>query len=164
MSWSLPLAVIMVLGILASPARADRRADCTSQKDEDARIASCSEVIRVSPGDAVAYYHRGAAHQRKGDLERAISDYSKAIELKPDFAAAYHGRGTVNAAKGDYVKAVADVNRAGELAKVATSLREASAKMAAQRAKTSVGTKAQANQASSSNGLPKWAETHASRE
>ena len=36
---------------------------------------------------------RGAAYERKGDLERAVADYTEVIRLTPSFAPAYVNRG-----------------------------------------------------------------------
>ena len=43
-----------------------------------------SAVIDRSPRLALAYIHRGAAYQEKGDIPSAMADYQKAIELNKD--------------------------------------------------------------------------------
>ena len=43
--------------------------------------------------DAEAYYNRGVAYARIGQIDQAIKDYSRAIELNPEYAEAYETRG-----------------------------------------------------------------------
>jgi tetratricopeptide (TPR) repeat protein len=64
---------------------------------------------------AVAYYRRGNAYGKKGDLDRAIADYDKAIELDPKYVMAYNNRGIAYGKKGDFDSAIADLNKAIEL-------------------------------------------------
>jgi tetratricopeptide (TPR) repeat protein len=111
---------IATLLIGSSPVLAAGQGDCVRHADSEVRIKSCSQIIGTAPTDAVAYFHRGAAHYAKGDFANALSDYSKAIEIDPAYAAAYDGRGAAYAAKGDYTHALEDVTRATELAKQRT--------------------------------------------
>ena len=41
-------------------------------------LADYTEVIRLNP-DAAAYINRGVAHDRQGDLDKAIQDFDEAI-------------------------------------------------------------------------------------
>ena len=118
---------IATLLIGSSPVLAAGQGDCGRHADSEVRIKSCSQLIGTAPTDAVAYFHRGAAHYAKGDFANALSDYSKAIEIDPAYAAAYDGRGATHAAKGDYTHALEDVTRASELAKRRTLQAAASA-------------------------------------
>lgn len=112
----LPLAASVAVFALAMPAKANDKQDCTAHKDNDRRVAACSKVIQLTPGDAAAHHNRGDARQRKGELDNAIADFSKAIEIDPGLARAYDGRGRAYASKGDYTRAVLDVTKASELA------------------------------------------------
>ncbi len=47
----------------------------------DAAIADYSEVIRLNPADAYAYYARGGAHSQNGNQAKAEADFAKAKEL-----------------------------------------------------------------------------------
>ena len=115
MRWILAFTAVVIATGLTAPAVADDKGGCLNNKDYDARIKSCSEILRANPSDAIAYHNRGTAHQLKGDLDHAIADFDKANELQPKNASAYNSRGLVYATKGDYVHALADVTRAQEL-------------------------------------------------
>ena len=58
---------------------------------------------------AEAYYKRGVAHSKKGELKLAIKDYTKAIELKPNYAEAYYYRGGTFLRLGEQEKAKQDL-------------------------------------------------------
>lgn len=58
----------------------------------DEAIAEFNEVLKVNPGEALAYYNRGLAYQNKGQYDRAISDYNKAIEIDPGDAKVYYSK------------------------------------------------------------------------
>jgi len=71
-----------------------------------------SRAIEINPKYADAYYNRGKAYRRKGDLDQAISDYSQAILLNQKDAEAYNNRGLAYADKGDLDQAISDFNQA----------------------------------------------------
>jgi tetratricopeptide (TPR) repeat protein len=110
-----PLACA-VLAAFSVSALADDRSKCLDARDHTLAIKGCSEIIRRDPKDAIAYYMRGNALAKNGDLGQAIADFSKAIALNPRFAPAYDSRAATYVAKGDYTRAVADVTKAGEVA------------------------------------------------
>jgi tetratricopeptide (TPR) repeat protein len=60
--------------------------------DADEMLRCYTEAIRLKPNYAVAFIHRGAVRQKKGDLEGALQDYTEAIWLKPDNADAFINR------------------------------------------------------------------------
>jgi len=80
--------------------------------DPDGAIRCYSEVIRLKPDFALAYYSRGIAYYMKGDLDRAITDQTAAIRLKPDFDLAYYSRGNAYSDKGDFDRAIVDYTEA----------------------------------------------------
>ena len=108
--------MVLLAVCLPFAALADDKNKCLDARDHHVAISGCSEIIRRDPKDAIAYYLRGNALAKNGDLGQAIADFSKAIALNPGFAPAYDSRGAAYVAKGDYVRAVADVTKAGELA------------------------------------------------
>ena len=70
------------------------------------------EAIHLKPDFANAYYNRGLAKNKKGDLDDAIKDYTNAIRLKPDNAVAYNNRAIIKATKGDWIEAIKDFSKA----------------------------------------------------
>ena len=76
--------------------------------DYDAAIAAFSELIRLDPKNAEAYFYRAGAFSGKGEYDKAIADCSEAIRLKPGYANAYSGRAFAFTMKGDQHEAIAD--------------------------------------------------------
>ena len=48
------------------------------------------QVITFEPKFPMAYYNRGFAYTRKGELDKAIADYKQVIRLDPKFVGAYN--------------------------------------------------------------------------
>jgi tetratricopeptide (TPR) repeat protein len=78
----------------------------------DAVIAECSEMIRLHPRFAEAFYFRGQAYELKGDDARALPDFNHAIEFGQDYAEAFFSRSTIYARQGQDDKAIEDATRA----------------------------------------------------
>jgi tetratricopeptide (TPR) repeat protein len=55
-------------------------------KDHDSAIADFTEVIRLDPNNAAAFYNRGKAYWGKDNYERSAADYTEAVRLDPDNA------------------------------------------------------------------------------
>ena len=53
-------------------------------KDYDNAIINFTEVIRLKPNDASAYYNRGIAYMGKGDNARAGADFEAVLRLNPN--------------------------------------------------------------------------------
>ena len=53
------------------------------------------QMVQLKPNLAEAYYNRGVALKKLGQLEAAMDNYNQAIQLKPDFTEAYSNRGNV---------------------------------------------------------------------
>lgn len=78
----------------------------------DAIIGECTEMIRLHPEFAEAFYFRGHAYELKGDDDRALADFNSAIALAPDFAEPLFSRSTIYARQRNYDKAIEDATHA----------------------------------------------------
>src|SRR3954468_21090814 len=76
----------------------------------------CDRAVGLDPANPEAFYNRGRAARKKGDLARAIADYSAAVRLTPrsskGFAKSYNNRGDAYAVTGDTDRAMADFDQA----------------------------------------------------
>ena len=81
-------------------------------RDDDRTIALCGALIdnaKTEKADRIkALIARGAAHERRDMIERAIADYDGALRLDPSLADVHNTRGELWRKKGDLPKAVAD--------------------------------------------------------
>jgi tetratricopeptide (TPR) repeat protein len=81
-------------------------------RDDDKTVAACGALIENAktekPDRIKALIARGAAHERKDMIERAIADYDGALRLDPTLADIHNTRGELWRKKGDLPKAVAD--------------------------------------------------------
>ena len=77
-------------------------------RDFVAAVVAFTEVIRLDPTCAGAYYDRGLAFGNKGERDRAIADFTEAIRLNPRHELAYCNRGKAYNSKGEYDKAIVD--------------------------------------------------------
>jgi len=98
---------------------ADMYSDCT-HADPDRQIRGCTQVIERGKKEsrknrAIAYFNRGVAYRKKGEVDRAIADYTEAIALDPNDAIAYSNRGVAYKKKGDKEQAIADFRTALEI-------------------------------------------------
>lgn len=71
-----------------------------------------SEVIRIDPNLAIAYFKRGITYEKKGEQDQALNDYTESIRLDSAFAPAYVNRGDIYRERGKYDEALHDVDRA----------------------------------------------------
>jgi tetratricopeptide (TPR) repeat protein len=83
-----------------------------SATDYDEEIRFNTEAIRLKPDYADAFYNRGLARHKKGDVDGALADYDEAIRIQPDDADSFGNRGNARADKGDVGGALADYDEA----------------------------------------------------
>jgi tetratricopeptide (TPR) repeat protein len=88
-------------------------------KDDDKIIAVCGALIdseKTLRADRVrALIARGAAYDRKDQIDRAIGDYDIALRLDPSLADVFNARGELWYRKGDRPHALADFGAALKL-------------------------------------------------
>ena len=82
---------------LASAPESDSR----TNNDKVTPVEGLGAKATTNPNSAEAYFHRGNAKLRNGDLDGALADYGEAIRLKPDMHKVFANRGYVKQAKGD---------------------------------------------------------------
>jgi tetratricopeptide (TPR) repeat protein len=86
-----------------------------SQNDVDI-IAVCDALIdddKTERADRLrALLARGAAWQRRDEIDRAIADYDVALRLDPKLADVFNTRGELHRGKGDRPRALADFGAA----------------------------------------------------
>ena len=89
-----------------------------SEKDDEI-IAVCDALIdndKTERADRLkALLARGAAYQRRDDIDRAIVDYSDALRIDPKLADIFNTRGELYRGKGDRPRALADFSAALKL-------------------------------------------------
>jgi tetratricopeptide (TPR) repeat protein len=87
--------------------------------DDDKIIASCGAVIgnekAPKPDRIKTLIARGAAYDRKDQIDRAIEDYGMALRLDPTLADIFSARGELWRKKGDRPRALADFGAAIKL-------------------------------------------------
>lgn len=77
--------------------------------EHDLAIAYYDEAIRLNPGDAHTYYHRGLVYDSEKQYELAIADYDEAIARKSeDYIEFYQARGRANFSLKRYAPAISD--------------------------------------------------------
>lgn len=70
------------------------------------------DAVRKSPQSARAHLNRGAAYQKRGDLDRALADYNMAIGLGSVSFEVLSNRGAIFRDKGEFDLALANFNLA----------------------------------------------------
>jgi tetratricopeptide (TPR) repeat protein len=108
------VAIVMVLW-QAAAAHAGPLEDCIQVQEMDRRIQGCTDRIRQFPKDAAAFFNRGSAFMRRGDVDLAIADMTAVIKIDPAYAAAYYHRGIAYEVRERYEQAIADFSKAVEL-------------------------------------------------
>lgn len=78
-------------------------------------VQTLSLLLSIDDTLHEAYYIRGIAKFRLGDMPGAESDLSRAIELSPVFTYAYYQRALLRANKKDFAGAVSDLSKMLEL-------------------------------------------------
>jgi Tfp pilus assembly protein PilF len=85
--------------------------------DYSGAIADYTKVIEASPAQTDAYFNRGIAFLKFGQVRKAIADYNRVIEIKPKYADAYSNRAFARKKIGDQAGANKDWRIAADLYK-----------------------------------------------
>lgn len=75
-------------------------------------IVCCSNLIDRFPSNALIYFLRGYAYERKEQHDLALAELDKAIALDPEYAEAYSYRGAIYGVLGQYDLSLKDVSKA----------------------------------------------------
>jgi len=123
----LPLAAVIVLGVMGIHALAGRRTvavvavlavalgTLTWRRNQDycSNIAIWDDTVAKRPDNPRAHYNLGVALGQAGKVQEAIGHYEQALRIKPDYAGAHYNLGTtllragnVQEAIGHYVQAL----------------------------------------------------------
>jgi len=84
-------------------------------KEYEKEIADCTEIIRLKPNDAFAYFFRGLAYRNLKEYEKAIANYNQAIRFDPNYANSYYNRGLAYLNQGNIQAALNDFQKAANL-------------------------------------------------
>jgi Flp pilus assembly protein TadD len=87
-------AALLVLGLTAVPAFADKRGDAKEQVEFGIQVAQrglwreaiyrWERAAQIDPTYAAAFNNLAVAYEHEGQLDKARSAYEKALELDPD--------------------------------------------------------------------------------
>jgi tetratricopeptide (TPR) repeat protein len=78
----------------------------------DQALGDLNTAISIDPNAQAAFFWRGQAYRRKGDVDRAIEDFTRAIVQAGQIdRASYLARAQLFTAKGDYTRAIADFDK-----------------------------------------------------
>src|SRR3712207_487067 len=98
------VAAVLIVSTTDAQSQSTVWQECAAQ-DPRRSISACTKFLR-SFGNAkpvtraVAFFNRGKAYQRKGDLDHALSDLNESIRLDPRRAFRYQDRGDIYLSKG----------------------------------------------------------------
>jgi tetratricopeptide (TPR) repeat protein len=90
----------------------DRAQTAVKTGDDEAAIATYTQILQQQPDRESAYFNRGMAYLRLENWQAALGDFSDAIALNPDYAPAYYQRGNVRFNLGDSRGAQQDYSEA----------------------------------------------------
>ncbi|MEM7189083.1 MAG: tetratricopeptide repeat protein [Pseudomonadota bacterium] len=106
----------LLTAFVFAPAKADMTDDCIQEANPDLSVGGCTAAIRSGnwSGEDLnwAFYNRGNAYSKLGDLQKAIDDYTQAIALKSTDASSYYNRGNAYSDLKEHDKAIYDFSQA----------------------------------------------------
>lgn len=108
------LSVVIAVGVIVLPARANDWATCNDYKSSQKAIQACTQLIQAGVYRPMAHVYcaRGVAYRWQRNYDQAISDFDMAIALDPKDSISYGQRGMAHKLKGDRAQALADLQTA----------------------------------------------------
>jgi len=65
-------------------------------------ITDCNRLLKIDTQNVGAYYTRGCAHEKLGEIDEGIRDFTTVLQLDPDHVNAAFARGACMNRKGDF--------------------------------------------------------------
>lgn len=107
-----PLMICLYVACNSEEADIERGHRYINRKNYDRAIQNYSFAIKTNPSNPNAYYYRGLARMKAGDLDTSIDDFTMAIKLDPNYFEAYINRGANLITMGKLDEALIDYNKA----------------------------------------------------
>ena len=85
------------------------------EKNVDAIIAWCKDLVQKFPNNYYAYLLLGSAYRGKDEVDKAMESYQKAVEINPNFSDAYLGLGAIYFAEEKVDDAIKYIKKAVEI-------------------------------------------------
>ena len=70
--------------------------------------------MKLDPQNAGAFYIRGCAFEKLGEIDQSIEDFTTVLEIDPNHINAAYARGACENKRGNFAKAIDDYNMALE--------------------------------------------------
>jgi tetratricopeptide (TPR) repeat protein len=87
----------------------------TALQKYDSALVDLTEVIRLEPKSARAYYFRGETYAKMFSFNKAIDDFTQTLKISPTAYQALYYRGVCYSELGDYSKAKRDYDKGIDL-------------------------------------------------
>ena len=68
-------------------------------------INDCNQLLKIDKSNAGAYYIRGCAHEKLGEIDKGIEDLTTALEIDPYHVSASFQLASCENKRGNYAKA-----------------------------------------------------------
>ena len=81
-----------------------------AKQDFKGALAELDQVIKLMPGNGLAYFQRALVKEKLGLADDAIQDYDAVILLRTSLKEAHFNRGTIYLSKKDFRSAIGDFN------------------------------------------------------
>jgi superkiller protein 3 len=76
------------------------------ENNKDKAIEAFSNVLKLQPNNAKAYYNLGITHYKYDEMEEAMNAFEKSMDLDPEYSSAYYQAGLASIKMGNIEKGV----------------------------------------------------------